>query len=71
MTSDHGWFCCLSKLCVNTFITFFCFKMYCTNDNFIKNKWLYFCIGGKKIAVNLDPLYLCRVTVNILKQELQ
>lgn len=33
--------------------------MYCTNYNFIKNKWLYFCIGGKNVAANLDPLYLC------------
>lgn len=33
--------------------------MYCTNDNFIKNKWLYFCIGGKQIAVKLNPLYSC------------
>lgn len=33
--------------------------MYCTNDNFIKNKSLYFCIGGKNIVVNLDPLCLC------------
>lgn len=57
MTSDHSWCCCLSY--VNTFISLFCFKMYCTNDNFIQNKWLYFCIGGKQIAVGLNPLYLC------------
>lgn len=49
--------------------------MYCTNYNFIKNKWLYFCIGGKRLQ---QTWILCTcaltdhgVTVTILKQELQ